>query len=642
MARKSDFLSSSEKKRKGQYFTGIRLARVLASLVSDRTKALTVIDPMAGTGDMLAAVASQQSRSELLGAIEIDPVAFNVCEENIRSLESPSFVVNGNAFQSGIWKKIGTDWDLVITNPPYVRYQSLSSSADLNPSGDEVRKDLVETLEQVSFENEAVREDFLQTARRYSGLSDLAVPCWILCMAICKVGGDIALILPSTWLSREYSSPVLYLLRRYFLISVVVEDPDVCWFPGTQVRTTALVATRVPDRGSALLPNTHKVISIPRASGHADSLVGMAFQESKTPESDFARWVKECEADTSKSGIIITLSNESELVQKINVALGGNVKAVEVAAPQKMQKILGSHEVPLISLAHLGWNVGQGMRTGANNFFYLSRSGSPGRYRSRLVPGEDFEVPQRALMPAMTRQHELPSGYLVEAESVETYLMYLRGWDFAKNSQAFRTEDLIEGDLRRLIERAEGFVYTKFGKEVKIPDLTAVKTNVRSSRSGEITGRWFQLPALAKRHLPELFIPRIIGGEIKTYLNSEPKLVIDANFNTLWSTDNQSISKYALLALMNSDWSRSWLESSCTTMGGGALKIEAVNLKSMYFPEFLLNNVNTLGSLGHLLINQEISEETFQSKTAAAMNLNLESGDLNRFCKKMSSDRNSR
>jgi hypothetical protein len=631
----------SKKKRQGQYFTGIKLAKILASLVNQPSNSLRVIDPMAGIGDMLLAFGSNAKDSISVTGIEIDEDSHNACKSNLHSTQVKSQIINANAFNPQIWGEIGTEWDLIITNPPYVRYQSLSTSNGFNPSGEEVRRDLIEILKNMKFENEIVKDDFLQIARTYSGLSDLAVPCWILCMSICKVGGEIALILPSTWLSREYASPVLYLLRRYFKLEILVEDPDVSWFPGTQVRTTALVATRVVDRGSGTLPNSHKVVTLPKEIGNDDSLVGKAYPKSKKPEQDFAQWVKNCESDTERDGIKIHISDEADLIQKIIKSRDKNQRNLINTIPERLQAIFNSSEIPLISLEQLGWNVGQGMRTGANDFFYVSNSGSPGQYKSKISNDRNFCLPAEVLLPALIRQHELPVGYMPNYGEVSNYLLYLRNWDYQSDSKLFNDTQLIEGDLNELIRIGESYSYLKSGEIVRIPELSAVKTNVRKANSGEIASNWFHLPVLADRHIPELFLPRIVGAEIKTYMNCDPKLVIDANFNTFWNAKKESISKFVILALMNSDWTRAWLESICTSMGGGALKIEAINLKSLCFPKSVLQSLPTLETIGRELLQSTTLHQDFQYRIAEAMNIQESANSLGNLHKQMSIGRNS-
>ena len=641
MEQNSESSNTSNQKREGRYFTGEKLAKVLAALTNQNLNFTRVIDPMAGIGDMLMAIGKNANDSMSIAGIEIDGESQKRCVANLESLGVKSHVINANAFNPSIWGEIGTNWDLVITNPPYVRYQSLSTAHGTNPSGEEVRSGLIEILNNAAFENDNVRQDFLKVARTYSGLSDLAVPCWILCMSICNIQGEIALILPSTWLSREYASPVLYLLRRYFKLEIIVEDPDVIWFPGTQVRTTALVATRVADKGSATLASSHKVVSLPKKVGNDRSLVGLAFPTSSDPELDFSTWLQNCDSDTELEGIQVRISDEADLIHKIAKFKDKGRRDINISVPEKLQAVFYSTSIPLTSLGELGWNVGQGMRTGANEFFYVSDAGIAAAYKSKISNDRNFSLPADALRPALIRQHELPSGYMPDYKDASSYLLYLRSWDYPSEIPSPDETQPIEGDLKELIEIGENFSYLKLGKNVRIPELSAVRTNVRKSSSGEETSKWFQLPNLRERHTPDLFLPRIVGTEIKTYINCNPKLVIDANFNSLWGSKEGSTSKFAILALMNSDWTRAWLESVCTSMGGGALKIEAINLKTLCFPKSVLQSLPFLESLGKELLQSSISQQEFQLGVSKAMNMHQYTVSLSNLQRRMSLGRNS-
>ena len=53
-------LDPVRRKRLGQFFTGVPLGRILSSIALDAS-ALTVIDPMAGHGDLLDAVVERAS-----------------------------------------------------------------------------------------------------------------------------------------------------------------------------------------------------------------------------------------------------------------------------------------------------------------------------------------------------------------------------------------------------------------------------------------------------------------------------------------------------------------------------------------------------------------------------------------------------
>lgn len=243
----TDVNSSERKKRLGQYFTGNKLAHLLA-VIADCPGAKTVLDPMCGSGDMLLAANDIYRESQLYG-IEIDSYAMGLCKDNFISRKNKPFLYEGNAFSWSTISRLPThEFDLVITNPPYVRYQSMASNSYENvklPDAESVRKGLLEIAKNLDSLSGEDRHLFTSIIEGYSGFSDLAVPSWILCAMLTAPGGTIAMVVPESWLSRDYASPIQYLLLKLFKIRWVIEDANSVWFNDALVKTNLLVAKRI-------------------------------------------------------------------------------------------------------------------------------------------------------------------------------------------------------------------------------------------------------------------------------------------------------------------------------------------------------------------------------------------------------------
>lgn len=132
----------THKKRFGQYFSGKTVAEMLFSLLPQNREWRTVIDPMAGIGDMLVAVSELSKGTPKIVGIEIDDIVAKHCQDR-----NPKFEVHcEDAFKSkSLWSSEG--WDLVITNPPYVRYQLLGDDESVMPSAQEIRTNLLQQIE---------------------------------------------------------------------------------------------------------------------------------------------------------------------------------------------------------------------------------------------------------------------------------------------------------------------------------------------------------------------------------------------------------------------------------------------------------------------------------------------------------------
>ena len=121
----------------------------------------------------------------------------------------------------------------------------------------------------------------------------------------------------------------------------------------------------------------------------------------------------------------------------------------------------------------------------------------------------------------------------------------------------------------------------------------------------------YMLPQLTNRHLPNLCITRISSAEadcIYVPQSEENHIVVDANFVTLWSESKRTVN--IGLALLNSTWSKCYLELLCTVMGGGALKIEASHVGKILFPKLSDQQLQQLSECGTQIIREKkISQE---------------------------------
>lgn len=620
---------SDRRKRLGQYFSGVGLARLLGALAGAE-KARSIVDPMAGSGDMLAGCLALGARPECMGAIDIDPVVSLVCSERVHE----AHCIRGSAFDpSALGALPRREWDLVITNPPYVRYQSMTKGAGREfklPGAVEVRNGLLETLDGMTALNEMDRKLFRVLVSSYSGLADLAVPSWILCAAMVSVGGYLALVVPESWLSRDYATVVHYLLLRWFRIEYIVEDEHAAWFDSTQVKTTLLVARRVVRRDGAFNWTKGDFFARARISGKAvgpTSPVAHLYPDNINPEVLFAA--------KARKVLKFGASFEEDLVSVFPASLGPIAENLRAACfkqkwlcavgekgtnhpsdcipPDALAAWLGSAVggAPLVRLETLGVLVGQGLRTGANRFFYvthLSDDRTEAIVSSNCVPDIcEVTIPLACLRTALRRQAELPKGFTIHVNDLVGRVLDLRTVALpedikAGGCDARKTYIPMPKGLAALVRKAALADFGTGSDPRRIYELSAVAPNVRKGdvRKGLAPRFWYMLPDFAPRHLPELLVPRVNGGTPKTWLIADQGVLVDANFSTLY-TDGSGPDAYALLALLNSAWCRASLEYGATVMGGGALKIEATHLRRMPVPKLGVDEWHSLSVLGNRL-----------------------------------------
>ncbi|HBO6814853.1 N-6 DNA methylase [Pseudomonas aeruginosa] len=613
---------AERRKRLGQYFTGVGLGRVLAAL-AEADKAKSIVDPMAGSGDLLASCIEINAEPEVLAAIEIDPVALDACAERLPK----AHCLLGSAFDPETVTKLPAQaWDLVIANPPYVRYQAFSEKADAShalPSAIQIRAGLLRTIDLMSALDAEDKRLFAHLVDGYSGLSDLAVPSWILCAAMVKQGGRLAMVLPESWLSRDYATIVHYLLFRWFDVEFVVEDEHASWFEDAQVKTTLIVAKRTKRRASALsLPEgaSYCHISISAAAASQDSPIGNIPLPGRCREKSFANQARLWLRNASSHSTELARARPVSLMQAYRNAVAaaarqkwfvalGEPKAREerVNIPHDIYDWLVRRELPVTfeTLESQGVSVGQGLRTGANAFFYADGQRQGDMVLLSFVgslAGVKASVPTSIARPVLRRQSELPEGFVVSPVTATGWALDLRGHALPDDIGA---GDLISTPYQPMPEEVAAVVkaaaQANFGtpeKPQKIWELTAVAPNMRPAVRGAHPRYWYMLPDFAPRHLPDVLLARVNSATPKAYLNEGRECLVDANFCTLWTAEKSTWTAHALLAFMNSAWAQAAIERSGAVMGGGALKVEATHLRRLPVPNFGAQRLHMLSELG--------------------------------------------
>lgn len=617
-------LQKIKQKRLGQHFSGMRVARLLAALSHPHSDS-RVIDPMSGRGDMLQACIDLGVASTNVIGVEIDPVAYkshcNVLGEEISVLS--------NAFDPELTYTLYHEkWDLVITNPPYVRYQNQKTNLELEvdiPNAQQVRDNLQAILAAHPNLDEEDRKLFVKIAKSYSGLADLAVPSWLLCASLVSIGGRLSVVMPESWLSRDYAAIIQYVLLRWFELEYVVEDRDAAWFNDAQIRTALIVAKRVKRKDSAFSSesNAHYIkIVLPSSVSNQESLVGK-LEKINGDEIAFSKeisnWLTSRDKHPELSIEATLLSPESiktnllhqvkdkEWFRHVENPQAEFVSKNALCFPDELKAWISNKtefQCDLTTLEALGISVGQGLRTGANKFFYLSSVNENGR-TTTVTPHKSidfplFPVPKKLVYPVVRKQSELPSTLLLEASELTGRVLLIQEL-ITKVSQSLPSTETKQ--LHRFIRY---FETVNFGSEKtpkRIVDFTAVASNIRTGNpsKGIEPRAWYMLPELQERHKPDLFIPRVVNHSPRIYFNKDRQAIIDANFTTLWLNSGLQISAYAVLALLNSSLCKVILETSCSVMGGGALKIEATHIRRIPIPHLGVEDWGLLASFGEQL-----------------------------------------
>lgn len=606
----------AKKKRYGQYFSGKNVANTLVGFLPESATIKNAIDPMVGSGDMLVAVSGKITSIQKVCGVDIDSQAIATCRKRIPNAE----VVEGSVFVTDEVLN-GSGWDLVITNPPYVRYQLFSTNDEYGlPTGDEVRRNLKDIILRASYVSEDERQLFLKVAENYSGLADLAVPSWVLCALITKKQGYLAMVVPETWLNRDYALPIHYLLLKTFEILTVAKDIDSVWFDNASVRTCLVIAkkrnsvlplkecngkTYLLEIGKQLLGHNSVVERLKYKDKTGDDAVKCILQENKNIKGEgFAGYSLETKQLFYNLGMHL---NEMKWVLEEDK---GIIEDTHIL-PEEISSIIGEG-CELLTLEEMGWKAGQGLRTGANEFFYanvLKKDNQSGMVKIRTRTWNDKEIVTSVenIRMAIQNRNEVP-GLCVRSSSLRKCILYLTdavapGDNVKLSPEAIGLYRVLDSELESYIRCGEEYLIPKKGK--RFGELSAVKPNEKRNKRGYLRF-WYMLPKLQKRHEPELCISRLCGKAVEClYVHNENQnhIVVDANFITLWNQKKEN--NMCMFALLNSTWFKCYMELIGARMGGGALKIEASHIKQVLFPKLTTDIMDELSMLGSQLLNDD-------------------------------------
>lgn len=601
------------KKRFGQYFSGSRVAELLVSLLPENSRITSVVDPMAGKGDLLQAVKSSFRDCRTALGVEIDREVAKRCRREVPEAR----IITGDAF---CCKELVSPkgWDLVITNPPYVRYQLQAEDNTQMPSRESIKRNLVRQITSLKHLKKQDKELLVRLAQGYSGLSDMAVPSWILCAALVREGGCLAMVVPDTWLNREYAGPIQYLLLKCFDILVIARDANAAWFEDALVKTCLVVARRKKTVTLDEVKECHThVLHINAELADSSSLIGNLFYEGRQGARALQKMLAANE-NYAGQGYSVEIKKEIELFPFLLsgsgtqswIMEGDRRESSSRNLPEELKRLAaGTGGIEYLSLEEAGIHCGQGLRTGANDFFYVeieaeNDKGALIKHKAWQSGDGRTYIPHRYLVRGVQNRGEI-TGVCVDPGNLKRAILSvkdeIRSCDLAICSSERRDAyGVMDRALEEYITAAEGHTNAR-GLHFK--EYSAVRPNEKKDSSG-YSRFWYMLPAFTRRHLPDLCMNRVCSSVCECIYvpqSEDVPIAIDANFVTLWGEEQRDI--FICLALLNSTWSRCYLELIGTVMGGGALKVEAGHVKKLLFPRYSHSQAAGLENCGRKIIS---------------------------------------
>ena len=568
-----------KKKLLGQFFSGSKIAEMIEALVPSRS-VTSAIDPMCGIGDLLLPYANIDD----LTGIEIDKQLRDTIIERLPNIQC----ISGNAFAAQTLSRLKPEgYDLVVTNPPYVRKELIGKAKETKFSLTDIICNLHFFTDKLNTLNEVEKNMMHCAIDKISGLSDMSIPAWLLCMMLVNQNGKFAIVLPNSWLSREYSQPILELIDKLFNVNYILNDVNGVWFKGNaQVRTSIIIASRKSACSDKTL-----LVDLYESAQNSNSIFGNV-----TEADNFANFIKKavsipnvCEIKRLSKNTITSVQTEK---------LEDCIKSVSSESNEYMN---------MSSLEDIGLKISQGLRTGANVFFYLKRI-SKGVYQSN-ISATYIRDKENLFLPVVQGQSDLTDRYVVNTK-LTTVLLNIQ--DSLTQSDFDNTEEehkigynVLPLDIQQYISDSENIRI----KGNLIPTLSSVKTNVSKPKKG-LHRFWYMIPKLQSRHTAKIFIPRVNSCAVTVYKCEIMNAVIDANFSTIDNADSNIWTNNVLVAILNSTWCQVQYEQLGTVMGGGALKLEAVQLRKVKIPNLSKKVLSEIDRIGGELCKCKISTQS--------------------------------
>lgn len=334
----------TRQKLRGGYYTPLPIAELLSKwvLVNGAT---TILEPSCGDGVFLQALYTQTATATPLPQISIEAVeivAEEVAKTELRSAKLRNAGVNVQVIQHDIFSWLGDgnserEWDAIIGNPPYIRYQYFGKE----------QQDLAEQL-------------FKRANVPFSRRTNAWVPLVIASVIHLKPGGCLAMVLPAELLHIHHASGLRQLLEQEMETITLIDIREMV-FPAVLQGVMLLLA--IKKRGRAFQPLVSGNGSPHTTLAQSTAIVGM-------PDKPASLHILDLDNLASVSALQAEkLARNCH--QRINATGGEWMLGLLRDEEMALMREIKAHKavLPFMTIA----SVDIGIVTGANNFFVVNR-----------------------------------------------------------------------------------------------------------------------------------------------------------------------------------------------------------------------------------------------------------------------------
>ncbi len=340
-------------------------------------------------------------------------------------------------------------FDIIIGNPPYVRQESIT-----DPAGRLSSKEYKEALMEMVrldfpdyFAPSRARTDRFKKGRKPSGRSDLYTYFYIRSLRLLNPSGVHVFICSNAWLDVGYGAWLQEFFLRKAPLHYVIDNHAKRSFARADVNTVITVASAPRPRGE--VPKEHIVRFVAFKQPFEDAVITEHLLDIEN-----AHTIRK----TSAYRVFpITVKQLLDEGSDGNKYVGDKWGGKYLRAPDIFFTILEKGKGKLVRLGDIA-EVRFGIKTGANDFFYLEPLGpgtQPGLLRVRNGAGWEGEIEEEFLKPIFLS--------IKETESIRCDVTQFRHLIFRCNKQPSQLEGTKAWEY---IQWAERNMSSKSGKPI--------------------------------------------------------------------------------------------------------------------------------------------------------------------------------
>jgi hypothetical protein len=322
-------------------------------------------------------------------------------------------------------------FDIVIGNPPYVRQEKIAPPLEReeNYTPDEWRRRKAAYKKKLQHSVAAAWPRFFQykpgsdTFRKLDGRSDLYIYFYFHALSLLNPQGSFCFITSNSWLDVGYGAELQEFLLRHSHVKLVLDNEAKRSFARADVNTVIVLLAPPDDRREDGLSKTARFVLFKKpfeevARAEVFKAIEAVTERQSTPDYRVTARLQrelleeglESEGEEAEESSARKPSSSGPLIKTARY-IGNKWGGKYLRAPDIFFTILEKGKGKLVRLGDIA-EVRFGIKTGANEFFYLEPTGNPapaGYLHVRNGAGWEGEIEEEFLKPVIKSPRECRS-----------------------------------------------------------------------------------------------------------------------------------------------------------------------------------------------------------------------------------------